>query len=119
MPPLLGHLTRSLASSSLVTISGNTLMIIHENTVMIEKPGIDAGRILAEFVRRGGTEVIRVAVRPFNDKPFLDLRVWWRRDECDDWKPSKTGVALHADEVAVVATVLTDAQRLMAPAGRA
>jgi hypothetical protein len=52
--------------------------------------------ILRTFRRPTGEE-IRVCLKTFHGKTYLDFRSWWLPDDEEAYKPTKRGVTLHAE----------------------
>jgi hypothetical protein len=75
----------------------------------------DAGQVLLEIDRtkRGeGPERLQVALKEYEGHQYLDLRIWWRKEN-GAWLPSKRGITIRARELADVMRVLADAGRLL------
>jgi len=46
-------------------------------------------------IKKNNTEIIRISQSEFKGKSFIDCRVYFRKDENDDWKPTKKGIAFN------------------------
>lgn len=53
--------------------------------------------IIGEF-QKNVNEIIRASIRWWKGKPQLDVRVFWRLDPEEDYKPSRKGITLQVDE---------------------
>ena len=46
-------------------------------------------------IKKNNTEIIRIKQSEFKGKSFTDCRVFYRKDESADWKPTKKGIAFN------------------------
>jgi len=75
----------------------------------------DAGQILAEFDRtkRGeGAKKLQIALKTYENHPFVDCRIWWRRQD-GTWMPTKRGITFRARELGDVQRALAEAAKRM------
>ena len=49
-----------------------------------------------EKIRKSGTEEVRVSIKKFRKKHYIDLRIYFLNDE-GEWKPTKKGISLSTD----------------------
>jgi len=58
-------------------------------------PSFDPGAIVAD-IRRGDDEIYRVALKQYEGRPYLDLRIWARATSGgNQFVPTKKGVSLR------------------------
>ncbi len=69
---------------------------------------VDEGRVLLRLPRGEGQEV-RLALREYRGRPFVDVRAWWRAED-GRWLPSRKGCSLRLVELQRVAEVLGDGE---------
>ena len=72
------------------------------------KEELDPGKILATCKRQDGTE-LRVALREYEGKPWVDVRIWQPMDE--RMAPSKKGVGIRTRELPDVVEALVAAMQ--------
>lgn len=65
----------------------------------------DEGEKLAT-IDRGPGKQLRIRAKVFNEHPYIDIRVWDRRDENSAWWPTKKGVSIKPRELADVIAAL-------------
>ncbi|WP_233862873.1 transcriptional coactivator p15/PC4 family protein [Paraburkholderia adhaesiva] len=59
-------------------------------------------------------ELLRVTLSELRGRTYIDLRVWYSTDGTE-WKPSRAGVTLRADQVGQVTQALMLAARSIDP----
>ena len=81
-----------------------------------DKPtAIDEGRVLVRIPRGDGAERLQVAVKEYQGKPFVDVRLWWRTDD-GRYLPGKKGLSIRVRELHEVVRALGDAERQLGQA---
>jgi hypothetical protein len=97
-------------------LSDGSLDKVRSNITEIEKrEPPDAGTVLLELdrTRKGeGPQKLRIAVKSYEGHAYLDLRVWWRKEN-GTWLPGKKGITVRARELADVQRALSEAGRLL------
>ena len=65
--------------------------------------------VLASF-ERYGEEELRIAISHFRGRTLLDLRIWYPPEDGGEYKPTKRGITLRADEIETTIQALQRAQ---------
>ncbi len=60
-------------------------------------------------VEKKADEQIRISIKRLNSYDYLDIRTWWRKEETDEWLPTKKGITLRPDVVPEVAELISRA----------
>lgn len=45
-------------------------------------------------IRKGSKEEIRLTVRPYKERRYLDIRIWFQPPEGGEYRPTKKGITL-------------------------
>ena len=61
-------------------------------------------------VNKNTRERIEVRATEYEGRRYIDVRVWWRSNDDDEWKPSKKGVTLRPELVGELIVVLKKAE---------
>lgn len=60
-------------------------------------------------VDKNDREQIQVSAREYQGHPYVDVRVYWRTDPSEEWKPSRKGVTVRPDLVGELIALLQKA----------
>jgi hypothetical protein len=58
------------------------------------------------IIERSDTEQLRVALREFKGRKYIDVRVFFLPEGTDEMKPTKKGVTLYTNEISRVSNAL-------------
>lgn len=61
-------------------------------------------------IQKNTREIIRLEATEFKGYPLISLRIFWREDPADEWRPSKKGLCLRHD---LVPELVAGIQKLM------
>ena len=50
-------------------------------------------------IQRNSLQIVRIRLTNFNDKDRIDLRLYYRDDEADTFKPTKKGISIYPDQL--------------------
>ena len=63
--------------------------------------------------KKNESEEIRIAVREYKDKVYLDARIWFKTKDSEELKPSKKGLMLNAAFVSELRKGFEKAEEVM------
>lgn len=78
----------------------------HPDPPRPQSPPEQDGQLLAALPRNGGKEELRVALRRYNDRPFVSLQLWARNDRNEMWPVAGRSVSVRLAEAAAVIEAL-------------
>lgn len=61
----------------------------------------DEGKLLAT-IDRSATEQMRIAIKEFKGKSYLDMRIFYTTDEGATWLPTKKGVTCSPENLYIL-----------------
>ncbi len=73
----------------------------------------DEAKILAT-ISRNATEQLQISINSYKNKKYLDLRIYYTTDEGANWLPSKKGVTVSPDSLAVLKDAVEEAMQELA-----
>lgn len=73
----------------------------------------DEAKILAT-ISRNATEQLQISINSYKNKKYLDLRIYYTTDDGANWLPSKKGVTVAPDSLAVLKDAVEDAMQELA-----
>jgi len=53
--------------------------------------------IVISTFKRNATEEVRVGIKEFRGKRYIDFRIYYLDDKSGEWKPTRKGVSLATD----------------------
>ena len=59
-----------------------------------------------------GGDVVRLRVITYRDRPFIDLRRWYK-DDLGELRPTSKGIRLHAEMIGQLRAALVEAEDLL------
>gem|GEM_PF-1329434 len=77
---------------------------------------LSAAVIVAEW-QKNQRETVRVALETFNDRPIVNLRIWYRPEGSDDLRPGKSGLAMGAQHLPALASAINRALEIAVQRG--
>ncbi len=60
-------------------------------------------------IDKNSRERIEVRAAEYEGHPYIDIRIYWRTKDVEDWKPSKIGVTLKPELVSELIAALKKA----------
>lgn len=64
-------------------------------------------------IKRTENEEVRVSIRNFKEKVYLDLRIFFKGKQADEWIPSKKGLTLSTELVGSLREGLEKAEQAL------
>ena len=63
--------------------------------------------------KKNETEEVRISLKPYNGKPYLDIRVFFYSEKAGEFLPKKKGVTLSAEFLGELKTALSRAEEVI------
>ena len=73
----------------------------------------EEAKILAT-IPRNATEQLQVSINSYKDKKYLDLRIYYTTDDGGSWLPTKKGVTISPDNLALLKDAVEEAMEELA-----
>lgn len=73
----------------------------------------EEAKILAT-IPRNATEQLQVSINSYKDKKYLDLRIYYTTDDGGSWLPTKKGVTVSPDNLALLKDAVEEAMEELA-----
>ena len=67
-----------------------------------EKSEVNSSEIIAD-IERSETEIIRVSKREYKGAEYVDLRVFFKDKQTEEYRPTKKGLTIKKDQIHEVA----------------
>jgi len=49
-------------------------------------------------IEKNKREIIRIEISEYNNKEYINIRVWYKDDDSGEYKPTQKGVAVRLDK---------------------
>ena len=73
----------------------------------------EEAKILAT-IPRNATEQLQVSINSYKEKKYLDLRIYYTTDDGGSWLPTKKGVTVSPDNLALLKDAVEEAMQQLA-----
>ena len=73
----------------------------------------EEAKILAT-IPRNATEQLQVSINSYKEKKYLDLRIYYTTDDGGSWLPTKKGVTVSPDNLALLKDAVEEAMEELA-----
>jgi hypothetical protein len=70
----------------------------------------EESKILAR-IDRGGNQELQIAISEYKGKSFLNLRIFYTKDDGATWLPTQKGVTCYPEDLETLAQAIEDAKK--------